>query len=278
MVCVFAPWRNEEADWTALLPGWTLAALPIAGRPLIEHQLDWAAGQGATEVVVLDYGYDVRLNEILTGGDRRRWPFKLSYRRTPPMAGEEEVRLWFAENESEIAIDRIIVGPDFPYGNGFRPIETLADYARINFDVIADPRDRTPSGYSSESGVYLGMNVAIKTGCPIVRPICLGDDVLIDFGCRLNGRVIVGDKSIIDREAALEESIVFPGTYIGVKMDLRRKIVCGNRVIDIDTGEWVDIEELGLCGYIEGSGIRRSFLRLIRGLFGGKSREANRVG
>ena len=270
MVFVFAPWRNNRAEWTAAFPGWTLEALPVAGRPLIEHQLDWAAGCGATKVIVLDYGYDDVLNEILTGDGRQRWPFALSYRRTEPLASEEEVRLWFAENESDIVPNRIVVGPQFPYKGELRLIESLADYADVNFKVLSDPGTCTPAGYSSEQGVYLGMNVVIKTGHTIERPVCLGDNVLVEFGSQLNGRVIIGENAIVDGGAVLEESIVFPETYIGTKMELRRKIVAGNRVVDIDTGEWVDIEELGMCGYIGGTGLRSFVKRRWRRLFSRK--------
>ena len=219
MTYVFVPWRSREEVWTAVFPKRTLCVLPVAGRFFIEHQLDWAASCGATRVIVLDYGYSDILANMLTGGERHRWPFELIYDRFAPLADELVVRRWCEASYGGESPDRIIAGPMFPYKGELREIVTVSDYADINFKVLSEPGDRTLAGYSSEVGVQLGMNVVIKTGREIVRPISLGDNVLVDFGCRLLGRVIVDHNSILDRESVLEDSIVLSYTYVGRKME-----------------------------------------------------------
>ena len=276
MLFVFVPWRKRDEWWMDAFPDRGLGNLPVAGRPFLEHQLDWAAGCGATHVVVLDYGYNPQLSASLTGNGRHRWPFELSYEHCDSFLDEQGTVAWCKDHGIAEIPNRSIIGPMFPYKDELIEINSIAEYADINFRVLSDPGYCTPAGYSSEPGVYLGMNVVIKTGWPIKRPLCLGDNVRIEFKCQLKGRVVVGDDSIIDAGATLENAIIFPGTYIGTKMELYRKIVVGCRVIDIDTGVWTDIEELGLCSYIEGSRTFNMIKRFFSWMFGFAGRRRKR--
>lgn len=270
MTFVFVPWRCADEVWTRAFPDRTLGELPVAGRQFVEHQLDWADACGATDVVVLDYGYSTRLAHHLVGDGRHRWSFSLRYERlASPVSSPADVRAALDALGIGDEIGRLVVGPFFPYAGELAEIRSVREYAALNFRVLSEPRGCTLAGYSSEKGVCLGMNVILKTSREIVRPICLGDNVRVGFGCALDGRVIVGSNSIVDGGARLQDCIVLPFTYIGRKMEMRRKIVDGNRVIDIDSGNSVEIGESGLCSRIADLGFRKTIFHWIARCFGG---------
>ena len=55
-------------------------------------------------------------------------------------------------------------------------------------------------------------------------------------------------------------------TYIGTDLELESKIVVGNRIIDAETGAWMDMEEPGLARRIGGGfGWVKAVLRFLRG-------------
>ena len=97
---------------------------------------------------------------------------------------------------------------------------------------------------------------------------CRGDSVPLRFtpapptafGCGPDS------GSYISEGARLRRPVVCRDTFIGEGLDLDGKIVVGRRVIDAETGTWVDLEEPGLARRIPtGLGWLRSLWRFLRG-------------
>ncbi len=230
---------NEPIQWvTHYFPGFSVYSLPLAGKPLVEHQLDRAARLGMTRVLILDVSYDRRLAERL--GDGSRWGLRLDYRPLPMGVSPQEAvdrNRDFLDGEEP----KVVEGPEIFYHGGHVYLTSLRDYFELNFKIVVDPDECVLPGYSSDRGVVLGMNVQIRMGCVVTPPILLDDNVLIDYECQLNGSVIVCNGAILDRRCYLHRAIVFPETYIARGVELENKIVVGSRVIDPLTGACVNL-------------------------------------
>jgi len=117
---------------------------------------------------------------------------------------------------------------------------TLKSYFDLNFALLNHPGIYVLPGYSAEGKMHLGMNVVIMEDCVIEPPAVLCDHVRIHRGCRLTNGVIAGSNVIVDRGTELKHSVILSHTFIGLEMEIRNKIVDSGRVIDPETGAYVD--------------------------------------
>ncbi len=238
-------------------PRRSVLALPLAGKPLVEHQLDACARTGVASVQILDAVYDRRLARRL--GDGSRWGLRLSYERALPATCAASADVFF-------------LGTEFVYEGRRVHIDSLRDYFEWNFRLIAEPRDCVLPGYASRHGVTSGMNVRLRTECATTPPVLLGDNVWIGEDCRLDGSVIVCEGAVLDRGCRLHRVLVFPQTYVAREIELEDKIVMGSRVIDPMTGERVNVAGDALVS--DTRRVLRGVGRLFRALGLGRRRHA----
>ena len=106
----------------------------------------------------------------------------------------------------------------------------------------------------------------MEHGTEVKPPVLLQDNTWLARNVHLEGDVIVDSGSYISEGAKLSRTVVCRNTYIGEALDFSGKIVAGRRVIDAETGTWVDLEEPGLARNIPvGLGWLRSVWHFLRG-------------
>lgn len=241
MKVVIIPYAERRAcEWAGVyFPGRSLASLPVCGKPILEYQLDACATDGATDVLVLDWGYDPALARRL--GDGSRWGLRLVYTGTDSVTSLKEQLArhagFMADGEVTFVLENAVGG---------HLIDSLKAYFDANLAILSDPGGLVLPGYSAEAGVYAGMNVVLKPGVEVRAPVVLGDNVRLERGVRVSDGVSLGAGVVVDRGTRLARAVVFPGTYIGKGMEIVGKIVAGRRVVDPATGAFVDLTEAGL--------------------------------
>ena len=298
---VFVP-SVASTEWlSGLFPDYSLAELPVAGRRIVDYGLEVAQKSGAMLVEVLDWHYTKRLEEYFN--DPTRTGSAVFYSRAEgnlprgldDLAGQPSspltqslsdglvvawgpclaLKLEECGAEEVSAADRAEtpLGVYRRAGGGWerlkaptRQVDSLRSWHRMNFEVLHDPGEFTLPGYSAESGVYLGRNVIIEHGSEVKAPVLLNDNTWLARNVRLSGDVIVDSGSYISEGASLRRTVVCRDTFIGAGLELDGKIVSGRRVIDAETGTWVDLEEPGLARRIpHGLGWVRTVWRFLRG-------------
>jgi hypothetical protein len=152
-------------------------------------------------------------------------------------------------------------------------IDSLQAYFDLNFRLLEKPGIYNLPGYSNSEGCVFGMDVLILPGCELSKPVLLADNIRLERGVTLSGPVIVGRNVLINTGASLEHSIVMDFTYIGRRMFLRDKIVDGSRVIDVPTGEFIELEDEFLTASSRPRNVSRFsvtelVLALLIGIFG----------
>jgi hypothetical protein len=136
----------------------------------------------------------------------------------------------------------------------------------LNFIVLRESDKFTIPGYSSEKGVHLGRNVILEHGTDVKPPVLMLDNTWCARNVRLDGDVIVNTGSFVGEGARLRRTVVCGDTFVGEELDLDGKIVAGRRIIDAETGAWVDVEDPGLARRIPtGLGWLRSLWHFVRG-------------
>ena len=298
---LFVP-ATRDTEWVQeILPGTSPAELPVAGRRVIDYSIERAQKFGVMFTEVLDWRFSERLADDFA--DMTRTGFPVFYMKgegdlprglddidgySSPLTGnitDGLVVVWGLGVSMHVSEDvslepvseaecaetpagvyrreggrwmRIV-----PHGLVIRGVKA---WHELNFVVLRNPAKFTMPGYSSERDVHIGRNVVIEHGTNVKPPVLLQDNTWLARNVKLDGEVIVDSGSYISEGARLRRTVVCGDTFIGEGLDLEGKIVVGRRVIDADTGTWVDLEEPGLARHIPaGLGWLRAIWHFLRG-------------
>ena len=298
---LFVP-STRETEWVqGVLPGTSPAELPVAGKRAIDYAMERAQKFGVMFTEVLDWHFSEKLADEFADMTRTGFPvFYMKGEGTVPK-GLRDVEGYSSPLTSNVTDGLVVVWglaisthmaegltlspvsdeecADTPAGLYRREggrwmritphglvVRNVKAWHELNFLVLRNPEDFTLPGYSSERDVHLGRSVVMEYGTDVKPPVLLNDNSWLARNVRLNGDVVVDSGSYISEGASLRRTVVCRDTFIGSGLDLDGKIVSGRRVIDAQTGTWVDLEEPGLARRIpHGLGWVRKVWHFLRG-------------
>ena len=298
---LFVP-STREMEWVQdILPGTSPAELPVAGRRVIEYAVECAQKFDVIFTEILDWRFSERLSDHFADLTRTGCPvFYVKGEGSVPK-GLKDIEGYSSPLTSDITDGLVVVWgvaismhsagdftleplsdedcTDTPAGIYKREggrwmrvvphgivVRNIKAWHELNFIVLRQPDKFTLPGYSTERDVHLGRNVVIEHGTTVKPPVLLQDNTWFARNVRLDGEVIVDSGSYVSEGARLRRTVVCRDTFIGVGLDFDGKIVAGRRVVDVETGTWVDLEEPGLARHIPaGLGWFRSLWHFIRG-------------
>ena len=282
----------RELEWVQdILPGTSPAELSVGGRRVIEYALESAHKFEVMFTEVLDWRFSERLADYFADPTRTGYPVFYVRGEGPMPTGLKGIEGYSSPLTSHIDDGLVVVWgvalpmngtkdvslepvsdvdlADTPAGvyrreggrwmrilpRGF-VVDSIKAWHSLNFQVLRQPENFTLPGYSTEPNVHLGRNVVLEHGTEVKPPVLLQDNTWFARNVRLDGDVIVNSyRTIVGRD-----------TFIGAGLDLDGKIVAGRRVIDPETGTWVDLEEPGIARHIPtGLGWMRKLWRFMRG-------------
>ena len=124
------------------------------------------------------------------------------------------------------------------------PLTCLNDIFQINMQILqAEQEHYVLPGYGVEQDILIGQNVMIGKNTEICPPVIIGDNVRLLEGASIGPDVAIGSNVIVDHGTKIEQSVIYPGSYIGRNMSVESKIICGKRVISPPDGETLDISD-----------------------------------
>ena len=298
---LFVPAIRELGWVQEILPGTSPAELPVAGRRVIDYALECAQRFGVMFTEILDWRFSQALADDFADMTRTGYPVFYMKGEGPMPSGLRDIEgysspLTSVVNDGLVVVWGLAISTHTPKDVSLEPvpdgeivetppglyrreggrwmrilprgmvIRNVKAWHSLNFVILQNPELFTLPGYSSERGVRLGRNVVMEYGTTAKPPVLLQDNTWFARNVRLDGEVIVDSGSYVSEGARLHRTIVCRDTYIGEGLDFDGKIVIGRRVIDAETGSWVDLEEPGLARPIPvGLGWVRSLWHFFRG-------------
>ena len=88
-----------------------------------------------------------------------------------------------------------------------------------------------------------GINVAVKKNSLNQRMAYLGDNASIHSGSQLRGDVVLCQDVLVDKNTTIEDSIIFPNTYVGRNLMIKKAIVLNDKVLFLDQDELIDFSD-----------------------------------
>lgn len=145
--------------------------------------------------------------------------------------------------------------------------DSLKSYFDINFRLLHNAGVYSLPSYSLQHNYGIGRNVAILPRCDVQTPVLILNDVLISRGVSVKDGAIIGQFVVIDENTSIRHSIVLNNTYLGRNMVIRDKIVNGRRVLDPQSGSYVDLDDSFLADDFSMQGTRHLLFSYMERLF-----------
>lgn len=111
------------------------------------------------------------------------------------------------------------------------------------------------AGKEAEEAIWLSRNISLHPTAKLTPPVYINEDCQIDRGVQLGPHVVIGRGSVIEAKCTVENTVVFPGSYVGQGLELADVIVDKNRLINVRYGAAVTFSEDFILGDISESQI-----------------------
>jgi hypothetical protein len=123
-------------------------------------------------------------------------------------------------------------------------INSVKEYYDLNMSVVgAGAKRYLRPGYSLKDDVSIGFNVVLPPSVTVTPPVAIGNNCRLGAMTSVGPLAVVGNHAIIDRQTELSECVILDGTYVGRGLEIRGKIVVGNRLVDPESGMVAEIND-----------------------------------
>lgn len=150
--------------------------------------------------------------------------------------GDELERMLDECEESNRGLEGIHINPYV--------IDSLNAYFELNLKMVAGEFSRyVTAGFSTADQSSVGFNVRTPPSSHLRAPIIVGDDCRFGAMTTIGPNALVANHVIVDAFSELTNCLILDDTYIGRNLEIRNKIVAGNRIIDPEDGTAIEIED-----------------------------------
>ncbi len=254
--------------------------LPICGKSILEHNLEWLS----------NYSFPVSIvsHQPLDGIEGQRWGLELEIVPELPQVIYEKNQDYlmvhgdwlnnydlsriteFELSLSSICVERhhsaiycgsrnlidirLLNRTILEFGltlSGYSlPLHSWQEFADANFKLLnGELSGLRPSGLSLKKDIIRDMGNTFHSESLVHGPIHIGRHSEIDKTVRIMGKSIIASKVIIDKNTELSNCIILPNTYIGKNLRINNKIVWGNLLIDLDSSHVTQVQDQLLLAF-----------------------------
>jgi NDP-sugar pyrophosphorylase family protein len=122
-------------------------------------------------------------------------------------------------------------------------VGSFPDIIAAHRAVLAGEFPIHPQGREIEPGIWIGRKTRVHPTVQFNPPVAVGDNCLIGAGVRLGPfATLVGD-CLLDDHAAVSNSVILPGSYVGPGLDLDDVIVDQKYLIHVREGRTLMVAE-----------------------------------
>src|SRR5262249_36159262 len=136
----------------------------------------------------------------------------------------------------------------FRYEGYVNRLRNREELHRLMRDGLQGQCQLNPVGTQIRPGVWCGDGAEIEPTVSIEGPAFIRVRVRIAAGCRISGTSSIERDCQVDCGTVIDNSLVLPGTYIGVALDVRRSVVASARLFNLDRNIEVSVSDARLIG------------------------------
>jgi hypothetical protein len=122
----------------------------------------------------------------------------------------------------------------FLYRGYVNRLATPEDFFNLVRDGLYGACGLRPTGREVRQGIWLGDGACVDSTASLTAPIFIGENSLISPDCTITGTCSIERDCKIDVGSSICQSCIFPETYIGPALNVRRSLVQGSRLFHLD--------------------------------------------
>jgi NDP-sugar pyrophosphorylase family protein/lipopolysaccharide/colanic/teichoic acid biosynthesis glycosyltransferase len=103
------------------------------------------------------------------------------------------------------------------------------------------PRHPQIRGTQIAPGIWVGKHNLIHPLARIMPPVFIGDDCRIGPNVELGPEAVVSSHVIVDEAATIHHSTILPHTYVGRLVDVGRRLLQQQQVMDLASGQTLEV-------------------------------------
>jgi len=156
------------------------------------------------------------------------------------------------------------VQPGVPFS--LSKIENIDDYYRLNMEILdAEQKHYVLPGYKESQKINFGKNIRIGKNVKIEPPVTLGNNVRLQDNTCVGSHTVIGQNVILDEKSYVDRSVVLSNTYIGKGLEISKKILDGNKIINVKNKQILEVDDNSLFSILP-STLNLSFGSTIKNL------------
>jgi len=264
--------KNAGCEWVEkYFPGKHPYLLTFANKPLIEFFIEYCHTNGLSEIKVISDIPSMDLRNYCSNGEK--WGVSISYSLSKEGDDKESI---LKKSRSFIAGEEVCFFDGLKFINFSKDmcieprtseINGIKDFYDLNMFVLKNgSRNFVLPGYTKEEGVFIGQNVEVARSCDLRKPFSIGDNVRLEQLTVIGENSVIGSNVIISSSTTIVDSIVYDGTYVGVDLDIKGKIVFKDKIINPEKGTILPIVDEFVVSSVK-RGEKRGLLRFVSDFF-----------
>jgi len=144
------------------------------------------------------------------------------------------------------------------------PLDSIKSYYDLSMKVLNNCSNHyVLPAYCNDEGIFIGQNVEISMNTDIEAPVILGNNVKLQDLTSIGPNSMIGNNVIIDRSSVVKSSIILDNTFIGSDLEINKKIVTKNKLIDPESGECLELSDDFLLSEVSTSYLSHMVQRII---------------
>ncbi|HZQ68642.1 MAG TPA: hypothetical protein VFA68_09000 [Terriglobales bacterium] len=143
-------------------------------------------------------------------------------------------------------------------------------YRQLVADSLTGACAIRPVGCEVEPGFWLGEGARVDGSTCVVGPCYIGAGVRVRNACTISGNSAIEQQCEVDCGTSVDSCSIFPGTYVGMALNLRNAIVSGSHLFHLQRNVEVEIHDRRLIGARFAT---HRLMKSARTYLGGKARQ-----
>jgi carbonic anhydrase/acetyltransferase-like protein (isoleucine patch superfamily) len=145
----------------------------------------------------------------------------------------------------------------YPFGGYAKRILSPRERQELIGDALTGACEMRPAGEQIAERVWVGKDVSLAQSAKIIGPSYIGDRAIVAAGATIGPFTSVERDCIVDCGTMVERSTVLPSTYLGAGLLIRRALVDGGQLEDLEDGTVADLQPAGLAHRVTPRKLRR---------------------
>lgn len=229
-----------------------LAIAPLCGKSVLEYWIEAQAARGVRHLIVLATDRPDLVRRVV--GDGARWGVQVELIPQSKELTAPEARaryrpadaLDWAPRDDCVVLDYLPGQPELPlfenYAGWWAAVRAWLPHANTPARIGA--REIQP-------GVWIGLHAQIDPAAKLHAPCWIGENVFVAGNANIGPNAIIDDRVIVESGARIENSVVWPETFVGRLVAVRNSLASGSTLLNHQTGSCLRVPDDFLLGPLD---------------------------